>query len=98
MRKTRQRARRFVRNFRKRERRMLTTGPTPMEAAKRIVMILVEILHREPGQPARLDTIQAQFLSDAWTLVDFQAGLAFAAEKRWLDLLDREAALTMQGF
>jgi hypothetical protein len=63
---------------------MMTTGPTPVEAAKRVVMILV--------------TVQAQFLTDAWTLVDFQTGLSYAAERRWIEMRDREAMLTDKGF
>jgi len=77
---------------------MMTTGPTPVEAAKRVVMILVEILNRSPGEAVRLDTVQTQFLSDAWTLVDFQTGLTYAAERHWIEMRDREAMLTDKGF
>jgi len=77
---------------------MMTTGPTPTEASKRVLMILVEMLRREPGQAVRLDIVQAQYLSDAWTLVDFQAGLAHAAEHHWIEMHDREVVLTTQGF
>ena len=77
---------------------MMTTGPTPVEAAKRVLMILVEILHRSPGQAIRLDTVQTEFLSDAWTLVDFQNGLTYAAERHWIEVRDREAVLTDNGF
>jgi hypothetical protein len=77
---------------------MMTTGPTPVEAAKRVLMILVGILHRMPGDAVRLDTVQTQFLSDAWTLVDFQTGLTYAAQRRWIEMRDREAVLTKTGF
>lgn len=77
---------------------MMTTGPTPVEAAKRVLMILVEILHRSPGDAIRLDAVQSEFLSDAWTLIDFQIGLAYATQRRWIEMHDREAVLTDQGF
>ena len=77
---------------------MLTTGPTPVEAAKRVVIILAAILHREPGQAVRLDVVQSEFLKDAWALVDFQTGLAYAADHSWIELRDREVVLTNQGF
>jgi len=77
---------------------MMTTGPTPVEAAKRVLMILVEILHRTPGDAVRLDTVQTQFLSDAWTLVDFQSGLTYAAQHHWIKMHDRETVLTDRGF
>jgi hypothetical protein len=77
---------------------MLTTGPTPVEAAKRVVIILTETLHREPGQAVRLDVVQSEFLKDAWALVDFQTGLAYAADHNWVELRDREVLLTNQGF
>ena len=76
---------------------MLTTGPTPVEAAKRVIIILAEILHREPGQPVRLDAVQNEFLKDAWALIDFQAGLAFAADHAWVELRDGKIVLTNQG-
>jgi hypothetical protein len=44
-----------------------------------------------------LDTVQAQFLSDAWALVDFQTGLAFAAEKLWIEVHGRDVAPTNAG-
>jgi hypothetical protein len=76
----------------------MTTGPTPVEAAKRVLLVLVEFLRREPGQPVHLDVVQNQFLGDAWTPVDFQTGVAYAAERHWIEVRDRDAILTAQGF
>src|SRR5260221_14513665 len=52
-------------------RRLNPTGATPAEAARRIILLYVEIFRRRAGEAVRLQVLQSPFLADGWTLIEF---------------------------
>jgi hypothetical protein len=78
-------------------RRANATGATPQEAARRLMLLYVEIFRRRAGEAVRLQVLQSPFLADGWTLIEFYDGLFHAGSEGWLEFKNGEGILTARG-
>jgi len=77
---------------------ILSKSPTPEDAARHILRLLVGHFHALPGRVLREASLLQIFASDGWETSAFTPGRSYALEHGWLNAATDTLTLTNAGF
>jgi hypothetical protein len=76
----------------------MATKPTPEQAAKYILQIMVKKFNVRGGQILMRNSLITPFSTDGWQSSDETAGLQYAVQKGWVTVKENIITLTDDGY